>query len=489
VTAAVTVPRRSGRFAGTSLAVLLVILGAGIGFAILLGLVRAQWRPLEAVDHGVAAWLNRAVAGHRPLVVPLTVVTTLGSSTVLWSLVGIGVLVLVLRRLPRLAVYLVVTGVGALILDPTIKTLVGRLRPVVATPVAHGQGNSFPSGHALGSIAVYGALLLVLLPGVPRRYRSALTGAVGGLVVAIGFTRLALGVHYLSDVLGAWLLGVAWLGATGHAFEVWRRRTGRRSSRPLDEGLEPEAAADLRSAVPEHEDAPHVVRAAAGLVVGWVLVFGLLVGLGLLVRRAPDNVLGDRAVPQWLAAHRTGPRNGLSYVFSEAGNTHWILAVGVVAGAVTLAVLRSWRPVVFLLVTMFGELFLFLASDAVVRRERPDVPQLDSGLPTSSFPSGHVAATICLYAGIALLVMPRTTRWWRWLFPAAAVLMPALVAVARLYRGEHHPTDLLGSVLLAACWMTAVVLAVRPLPGAAATVAPPAERRPGPPDRGYADGR
>jgi undecaprenyl-diphosphatase len=462
VPAPVALPPRSGRFAGTSLAGLLVILGAATAFAILLSLVRAGWRPLEVVDHGVANRLNGAVAGNRPLVGVLTVVTTLGSGTVLWSLVGLGVLVLLLRRLPRLALYLLVTGVGALILDPTIKLLVGRLRPVVARPIAYGQGNSFPSGHSLGSISVYGALLLVLLPGVPRRYRAVLIGALGALVAAIGFSRLALGVHYLSDVAGAWLLGIAWLGVTGYAFEVWRRRTGRPASRPLDEGLEPEAAGELRAAVPEHEDAPHVVRAAAGLAVGWVLVFGLLVGVGELVRRAPGTMLGDEAVPRWLAGHRTGPLDLASEVFSDAGNTHWILAVGAVAGAVTLAVLRSWRPVVFLLVLMFGELFLFLASAAVVHRDRPPVPRLDPHLPTSSFPSGHLAATICLYAGLALLVTPRTRRWWRWLFPAAAVLMPVLVAAARLYRGEHHPTDLLGSVLLAACWTVAVMLVVRP---------------------------
>jgi undecaprenyl-diphosphatase len=118
--------------------------------------------------------------------------------------------------------------------------------------------------------------------------------------------------------------------------------------------------------------------------------------------------------------------------------------------------------VVFLVVLMFGELGLFLATAAITGRPRPEVPLLDGPLPTSAFPSGHVAATICLYAGIALLVFGHTRSWWRWLALVPAVAMPLLVATARLYRGMHHPTDILGGVLLAIAWTTLVYLAIRP---------------------------
>jgi undecaprenyl-diphosphatase len=73
-----------------------------------------------------------------------------------------------------------------------------------------------------------------------------------------------------------------------------------------------------------------------------------------------------------------------------------------------------------------------------------------------------MAATILLYAAIAALVLPRTRAWWRWLFVAAAVLMPLWVALSRMYRGMHHPTDVLGSVVLAACWLAAMLYFVRP---------------------------
>ncbi|HEX6498081.1 MAG TPA: phosphatase PAP2 family protein [Micromonosporaceae bacterium] len=462
-----TAKRPLRRFTGRSLAGLIVVLATGVGFGVLLALVRLKWQPMEGVDHGVARDLNLVVAHDRPLLAVLRTVTSLGSHTVLFPLVGVAAVSLLIRRRIRLAVYLAVTGLGALILDPALKTVVGRVRPVVADPVAYGPGNSFPSGHALGSLVSYGALLLVFLPALPRRARRPVTALVALLVLAIGFSRIALGVHYVSDVVGGWLLGVAWLGVTGYAFQMWRRETGRPTTEPLSEGLEPEAAPDLKVEHPEggHSRPLHPIAATSVLVVGWVFVFGLVTGLGELIDRyghGQGDLLGDSTVPHWLAAHRTATLNQVTFWFSEAGNTHLIIGVGLAAAALALAWIRRWRPVVFLFVLMAGEVTLFVSAVAIVSRPRPDVPHLENHLPTSSYPSGHVAATICLYTGIALLVFPRTRAWWRWLTVVAAVLMPLLVAAARLYRGMHHPTDLLGSVLLAACWVPLVYRVVQP---------------------------
>jgi undecaprenyl-diphosphatase len=449
--------------------------GAGaLLFGVLLLLVRLQWVPLESVDHGVADGLNNTFADHPAAVAVWRLISVLGSYGILSWLVAIAAGLLAIRRRYRLAAYLVVAGVGAIILDPTLKHAVGRLRPVVPDPVAVGGGNSFPSGHSLGSIVVYGALLLVFAPALHGRARRLVIGAVAVLVVAIGVSRLALGVHFLSDVLGAWALGVAWLGITAFAFELHRREHGQRVTHPLAEGLEPEAAPDLRPAQPAtpaeqaRPAGPLAVSrywAAAGLIVAWVLVFGALCAIGVPLARyrgGNGNVLGDGTIPHWLAAHRTALVNTWSHLGSEAGNTHMILAVGLVAGTVALAVVRRWRPVVYLLVMMFGELTLFLASAAIVDRARPDVPHLEGQLPTSSFPSGHLAATILLYAAIVTLAWPRTRAWWRWALVALAILMPLWVGLARLYYGMHHPTDLLGSIVLAAAWFTATTVLVRP---------------------------
>ena len=191
------------------------VAGAALAFGLLLIAVRARWLPLESIDQGVAADLNRSVAANHPAAVrALTGISLLGSHGVLGWLIGIAALVLLVRRRYRLAAYLLVAGAGALILDPALKLAVGRLRPVVEHPVAVGGGNSFPSGHALASIIGYGALLLVFMPALPRRIRPWIIGAAALIVGAVGFSRLALGVHFVSDVLGAWCLGVAWLGLT-----------------------------------------------------------------------------------------------------------------------------------------------------------------------------------------------------------------------------------------------------------------------------------
>jgi undecaprenyl-diphosphatase len=208
-----------------ALAPLAIVTVAAFLFALLLILVRLQWAPLESVDHRAAAGLNRLVAGHAAVVGVVKAVTWLGSSGVLWTVTGTAAVALAIRRRWRLAVYLLVAGAGALTLDPVLKSLVGRLRPVVAHPIAYGTGDSFPSGHALGSIVCYGALFLVFLPATRGKCRRLFTVAIVTLIVAIGASRLLLGVHYLSDVLGGWALGFTWLGVTAFAFELSRRAT------------------------------------------------------------------------------------------------------------------------------------------------------------------------------------------------------------------------------------------------------------------------
>src|SRR5580693_4591517 len=265
------VPRRQAH--------LIVVIVATLVFTVLLIAVRLRWGPLEAADHDAAARLNSLVAGHPALVAVIKAVTWLGSNGVLWTVLGVSAGVMALRRRWKLALYLLVTGAGALVLDPILKSLVGRLRPVVAHPVAHGAGNSFPSGHSLGSIVCYCAVLLVFLPAARGRWRAVFITVIVTLVALIGISRILLGVHYLSDVVGAWSLGIAWLGLTAFAFEVGRRAVGEPVTDPVTEGLEPEARADLRPARPEPAAGlRHRGRIAAGILIAWVLILGLVAG-------------------------------------------------------------------------------------------------------------------------------------------------------------------------------------------------------------------
>ncbi len=229
-----------------SLAPLIAVTVAAAVFTILLVLVLLRWRPLESADHHAAVRLNALIAPHPALVTVVKAVTSLGSSPVLAAVVTLAAIYLLIRRRWRLTLYLVVTCAGAFVLDPVIKALVGRLRPVVAHPVAHGIGNSFPSGHSLDSIVCYGALLLVFLPAAKGRWRVYFISVVSVLVALIGISRILLGVHFISDVIAGWAIGVAWLGVTAVAFQLARQAAGQPVTSPATEGLAPEERSGLK---------------------------------------------------------------------------------------------------------------------------------------------------------------------------------------------------------------------------------------------------
>ncbi len=213
-----------------------------IPFGLLLEQVLAGgW--LVRVDTSAARYLHGWVTGSAGAVRGLKVISLLGEPILFYVIVA-GASFWVWRRSgPRLALFLVVTTVLGGLLDTAVKLAVDRPRPSLVDPVATAFGKSFPSGHAMGSTIVYGALLLVFLPFLARRHRVLLVAATAVLVLAIGFSRLALGVHYISDVVGGYVLGLAWLAASTAAFSIWRVERGRPPVEPI-EGLEPELCED-----------------------------------------------------------------------------------------------------------------------------------------------------------------------------------------------------------------------------------------------------
>jgi undecaprenyl-diphosphatase len=199
---------------------------------------------LVGVDNSGATALHDWVHGSRLAVDFLKAVTFLGAPPWLWLLVIVATAVLLRARRWRLAVFLLLTAALGGLIDTLVKVTVNRQRPSVVDPIISAHGKSFPSGHAMSSTIVYGALLLVFLPLVPRRGRPAAIAGIVALVLLIGFSRLALGVHFLSDVIGGYVLGLAWLATSTAAFSIWRVDRGKAGVEVI-EGLEPEAAADL----------------------------------------------------------------------------------------------------------------------------------------------------------------------------------------------------------------------------------------------------
>jgi undecaprenyl-diphosphatase len=196
-----------------------------VAFAALLTAVELRWGPLRRLDLRVADDLHRTELRHPGQVSWWKWVSRVLHPDVLRIAAALAALVLWLRRRRRDALLLAAAMAGAWLIETVTKPLVGRDRPVFAHPVAHAPGASFPSGHALTAIVAFG-LVMMFVP----RYRWVAAAVGGAAVILVAFSRLALGVHYLTDVVGAWLLGAAWLIACTWAFN--RRRSPRAGVRP-----------------------------------------------------------------------------------------------------------------------------------------------------------------------------------------------------------------------------------------------------------------
>ncbi len=197
-----------------------------------------------------------------------------------------------------------------------------------------------------------------------------------------------------------------------------------------------------------------LIRMLAGALALWAL----FAGLGTLVVNywAPSRFgRADGDVVEFLESERTPTGEVISLGMVLLADTITVVALATVVGIGLYLALRRWAEPLFLAACVFGETLIFTATTAVVDRERPPVAHLDVSPPTSGFPSGHTAAAICLYGGIALLggVLIKK-RLYRRLLWGVAIAFPLLVAAGRLYRGMHFPSDVTASAILGVLWLT-----------------------------------
>lgn len=188
---------------GGLLVVLLTLLGAEVLDNVLEG------EGVSGVDRPALSWV---VERRTPALTSFfQAVTTLGNTAVVStaSIVVVAVLLLARRWVSAGQVALAQLGAGALV---TVgKVAVGRQRPPESTRLAVEQTLSFPSGHALGTTVLAVTLVSLVWRRTRRRGLRALAAGVAALVVlAVGVSRVYLGVHWVTDVLGGWLIGGTW---------------------------------------------------------------------------------------------------------------------------------------------------------------------------------------------------------------------------------------------------------------------------------------
>jgi membrane-associated phospholipid phosphatase len=203
----------------------------------------------------------------------------------------------------------------------------------------------------------------------------------------------------------------------------------------------------------------------AGLVLCWatLALVTTLVGVAFTSWVVPlDGVeSADESPVTWLAQHRDSFFDAASFLGSELSGGYLIPAL---VGAVVIisAFQKRWLLAGFVLSSIVIESGTYRTAVFFVDRNRPDVKRLEDLPVDASFPSGHVAASIAVYSGFALLLTSRMTSTQnKALVWACALAIPPIVAASRMYRGMHHPLDTLAGLLIGIAALSLALLLTR----------------------------
>jgi undecaprenyl-diphosphatase len=169
----------------------------------------------EAIDRRLLLALRTADShdpvGPRTFEEAMRDVTALGGFTVLTLVTVVGVLAFLFHGRRRHALVLAATVIAAQFSSEALKAVYGRPRPDLVSHGSYVYSGSFPSGHSMLSAATYLTIAMLISSLEPRRTTKAMVFVVAGVItVAVGFSRVYLGVHWPSDVLGGWCAGAAW---------------------------------------------------------------------------------------------------------------------------------------------------------------------------------------------------------------------------------------------------------------------------------------
>jgi membrane-associated phospholipid phosphatase len=222
---------------------------------------------------------------------------------------------------------------------------------------------------------------------------------------------------------------------------------------------------------PSERLAPRL-RRLPSLAVSWLvaqplmlMLAAFMIGLGFFVTKvllANEWISNtDDRFPEWLAGHRTQFRTDLSYYGSMIGDAP-VLVPLVAAVVVFLVVERRWRTASFVLQVGMVEFSAYGLTVLFISRLRPEVERLDPFNVHHSFPSGHTAASTGIYLALGLLLaahfkaLPLRVVIW-----TVAISIPIVVAFSRMYRGEHHPIDVVAGVIMGLGALLIALFAVR----------------------------
>lgn len=183
------------------------------------------------------------------------------------------------------------------------------------------------------------------------------------------------------------------------------------------------------------------VRVLAPLVVWWLVVLAL--GWAFTDGPLKEFGISEERLNRSLESSRTPFLDNVTLVFSWAGATASIIGVCLLVVVLVWRHTKQWWYAVVPLIAISAQALVFFFTTLLIDRERPDVEKLDDSPPTSSFPSGHTGAATGLYFTLALMALRIRQPALRAVVVTVCLLVPFLVASARLYRGMHHLSDVI----------------------------------------------
>jgi undecaprenyl-diphosphatase len=179
-------------------------------------------------------------------------------------------------------------------------------------------------------------------------------------------------------------------------------------------------------------------------------LLAVMIAIGMLITRVMTHMWPltvEDSVNRELERDRTHDISLVSLIFSTLASTPAIIAVTIIAAVVFRLTLGRWRESLFLCAAVCAQALVFFLTTLMIDRPRPGVDHMDTSPPTSSFPSGHTSASVALYLGLAVILVRLTDRTGLKAACWLLLLVPVGVALGRMYRGMHHPSDVIASFL------------------------------------------